>query len=145
MVVLALTQKNLSFYGDRSCQYPEESIMKAAVDSFLGLHRRIQHLVDTPELLGPPVRYRSMIRFHHFTPRRSEIRGSNGNMQSTVSALFQLSNTFYYPENGAEYKYLRSEDKFRSIVTSKLRVLAIPCPSPRSSRSSGRGTKYRRR
>lgn len=36
--------------------------MKVAVDSFLGLHRRIQHLVDTPELLGPPVRYRSMIQ-----------------------------------------------------------------------------------
>lgn len=52
VVVLALTQKNLSFYGDRSCQYPEESIMKVAVDSFLGLHRRIQHLVDTSEVVG---------------------------------------------------------------------------------------------
>ncbi|OJI98739.1 hypothetical protein ASPVEDRAFT_38246 [Aspergillus versicolor CBS 583.65] len=66
-IVAVGSSKNLSFYGDRSCQYPEESIMKVAVDSFLGLHRRIQHLVDTPELLGPPVR-QSSTHFYYPEP-----------------------------------------------------------------------------
>ena len=46
-------EKIVSFDGDRSCRYPEESVMKAVVESCPGLHRRIQHLVDTPDLLGP--------------------------------------------------------------------------------------------
>ncbi|KAL4868647.1 hypothetical protein BDV12DRAFT_169135 [Aspergillus spectabilis] len=69
MVVLALTQKNLSpeSDGDRSCWYLEESVMK----SFLGLLRRIQHLVETSKVVGSTIRYGPN---HQKPPRRKSVR-----------------------------------------------------------------------